>query len=345
MNNKELLLGKKENIKIIMIIILTSTFFLGILFSNENQVAKLLQEPFFAIDFNKIAKIETELEGTITKSGKGWELTYNNINLPIDERRVSSMIQALEKLQKNKLVSRDPKIHKELGIKENPDFKLFDDKNNLLTEIFIGNPGEGDTRLAYIKSNNDNVYLTNNIFLSYKGNSYNTFANTKLFSNREENTKLESLILKVLKKPNKDEEDAIQNDYNISTKDGLYFFNQEVLHKERLLQTIQEFSTDGFEIDTLKINDYRLQYNIEVTWNNKSVNNIDIYLNKNEKDSNILMKKDNDIYYHITTKWAFFDVFNLEKNIKDSYPNEGSLHNAHDHDHDHHHDHPHDHDH
>ena len=181
MENKGILLEKKEYIKIIIIVMLLTSFLLGIIFSNKNQTIRLLEEKLFELDFTQIAKIETELEGTLTKTEKGWELNYNDINLPIDERRVTSMIKALENLQKNKLVSRDSKKHKELGIKEKPDFKFFDDKNNLITEIFIGNPGEGDSRLSYIKRSDDNVYLTNNIFLSYKGNSYNTFANTKLF--------------------------------------------------------------------------------------------------------------------------------------------------------------------
>ncbi|WP_221037633.1 DUF4340 domain-containing protein [Borrelia sp. HM] len=320
MNNKETLLGMKENIKIAIIIILISTFLLGIIFSNQNKVARLLEEKFFSIDFKKIAKIETELEGTMIKSGKVWELKYNDINIPIDEKRVNSMIQDLEKLQKNKLVSRDHKKHKELGIKEKPDFKLFDDKNNLLTEIFIGNSGEGDSRLSYIKGSDQNVYLTDNIFLSYKGNSYNTFANTKLFE--ENNSKIENLSFKVLNKLKKDEEDTIKNDYSVSTKDGLYFFNQEVLHKERILQMIQEFITDGIEIDTSKIKDYNPQYNIEIKWNNKSINNIDVYFNKNEKNRDILIKKDNDTYYYTTNKWAFFEAFDLEKkiNIKDDAP-------------------------
>ncbi|AHH08718.1 DUF4340 domain-containing protein [Borrelia anserina] len=322
MKNKEILLGMKENIKIIIIVILTFTFLYGIIFSNQNQVARLLEEKFFTIDFNQTAKIETEDEGTIIKSGKSWELKYNDTKLPIDEKRVNSMIQDLKTLQKNKLVSRDPKKHKELGINKKPDFKFFDDKNNLLTEIFIGNSGEGDSRLSYIKGSDANVYLTNNIFLSYKGNSYNTFANTKLFE--EQNTKIENLSLKVINKPKKDEEDAIQNDYNVSIKDGLYLFNQEALRNEKLLQMIQEFTTDGLEIDQTKINDYKLQYNIEIQWDNKSVNNIDIYFNKDEKNRDILMKKDNDIYYYITNKWAFFNVFNLNKKIttKDNDSNE-----------------------
>ncbi|AHH09172.1 Hypothetical protein BPA_0127900 [Borrelia parkeri SLO] len=325
MENKKMLLGMKENIKIVIIIILISTFLLGIIFSNQNQVARLLEEKFFAVDFNQTAKIETELDGIITKSGKGWELQYNDIKLPIDNKKVNSMIQDLEKLQKNQLVSRDPKKHKELGIKEKPDFKFFDDKNNLLTEIFIGNSDEGDSRLSYIKSSDSNVYLTNNIFLPYKGNSYNTFSNTKLFD--EQNTKIERLSLKVLNKPKKTEEDTIHNDYNISIQDGLYFFNKEVLRKERLLQMIQEFTTDGLEIDKTKINDYDLQYNIEIQWNNKGVNNIDVYFNKDEKNKDILLKRDNDVYYHITNKWTFFDIFNLEKKIKikDNDPNEANL--------------------
>ncbi|AHH03759.1 Hypothetical protein BHY_0808 [Borrelia nietonii YOR] len=334
MDNKKMLLGMKENIKIIIIVILTSTFLLGIIFSNQNQVTKLLEEKFFAIDFNQTAKIETELDGTIIKSGKGWELQYNDIKLPIDEQRVNSMIKDIENLQKNKLVSKDPKKHKELGIKESPDFKLFDDKNNLLTEIFIGNSGEGDSRLSYIKGSDANVYLTNNIFLSYKGNSYNTFANTKLFKEKE--TKIERLSLKVLNKPKKTEEDIIQNDYNVSIQDGLYFFNKEVLRKERLLQMIQEFTTDGLEIDQTKINDYNLQYNIEIEWNNKSFNNIDVYFNKDEKNRDILMKRDNDVYYYTTNKWSFFDIFNLEKKIKtkDNDSNEDHLKDNTDH-HDH----------
>ncbi|AHH10944.1 DUF4340 domain-containing protein [Borrelia coriaceae] len=334
MDNKKMLLGMRENIKIIIIVILTSTFLLGIIFSYQNRVAKLLEEKLFAIDFNQTAKIETELEGIITKSGKGWELQYNDIKLPIDNKKVNAMIQDLEKLQKNQLVSKDPKKHKELGIKEKPDFKFFDYKNQLLTEIFIGNSGEGDSRLSYIKSNDENVYLTNNIFLSYKGNSYNTFANTKLFD--EQNTKVETLSLKVINKPKKNEENTIQNDYNISIKDGLYFFNQEVLRKERLLQMIQEFTTDGLETDKTKINDYDLQYNIEIQWNNKSVNNIDVYFNKDEKNKNILIKRDNDLYYYTTSKWAFFDVFNIESKLKtkDNAPNEDHLKENNHHDHD-----------
>ncbi|AGT27695.1 DUF4340 domain-containing protein [Borrelia miyamotoi] len=333
MDNKKTFLGTKENIKIAIIIILISTFLLGIIFSNQNKVARLFEEKFFEIELNKIAKIETELEGTIKKSGKIWELKYNDINLPINEKRINSMIQDLEKLQKNKLVSKDPKKHKELGIKEKPDFKFFDDKNNLLTEIFIGNSGEGDSRLSYIKGSDKNVYLTNNIFLSYKGNSYNTFANTKLFEAK--NTKIEHLSFKIINKPKKDEEDAIQNDYNVSMKDGLYFFNQEVLRKEKILQMIQEFITDGLEIDKTKIKDYKLQYNVEIKWDNKSMNNIDIYFNKNEKNRDILMKKDNDAYYYTTNKWTFFEVFNLEKkiNTKDDAPNEDHLKDNNDHHH------------
>ncbi|WP_024653301.1 DUF4340 domain-containing protein [Borrelia persica] len=314
MENKKIFLGMRENIKIITIIILTSTFLLGIIFSNQNQVTKLLEEKFFAIDFKQTAKIETALEGTITKSGKGWELKYNDIKLPIDEQKVNSMIQDLEKLQKNKLVSRNPNKHKELGIKENPDFKFFDDQNNLITEIFIGNRGKGDSRLSYIKGSDDHVYLTNNIFLSYKDNSYNTFANTKLFD--EDNAKIESLSFKITNKSKKTEEDTIKNDYKVYIKDGLYFFNQEVLRKEKLLQIIQQFTTDGLEIDKNKINDYDLQYNIEIQWDNKSINNIDVYTSKDEKNRNILMKKDNDIYYYTTNRWSFFDIFNLEKKIQ-----------------------------
>ncbi|UER67894.1 DUF4340 domain-containing protein [Borrelia sp. BU AG58] len=336
MDKKGIFLGKREYMKIAIILILLSLFLLGIIFSNKNQVNRLLQEKLVEIDFGQIAKIETELEGILTKTEKGWELKYNDFNLPIDERRVTSMIQALEDLQKNKLVSRDPKKHKELGIKEKPDFKFFDDKNNLMTEIFIGNSGEGDSRLSYIKKSDNNVYLTNNIFLSYKGNSYNTFANTKLF--REENSNLEKLSLVVINKPNKDEEDAIQNNYNVSRKDGLYFFNEELLKKEKPLQIIKEYTTDGFEIDKTKINEHNLQYNIEVTWSNKSVNNIDVYFSKNEKDRDILLKKDTDDYYYITNKWTFFDVFNLEKNIKtgDTHSNDDHTHEYNDHPHSHH---------
>ncbi|QMU99497.1 DUF4340 domain-containing protein [Borrelia sp. A-FGy1] len=337
MNNKCILLEKKEYVKIAIIFILISTFLAGIVFSNKNQTKRLLEEKLFELDFTKIVKIETELEGTLTKTVKGWELKYNDINLPIDERRVTSMIKALENLQKNKLVSRNPQKYKELGIKENPDFKFFDDKNNLMTEIFIGNPGEGDSRLSYIKRSDDNVYLTNNIFLSYKGNSYNTFANTKLF--REKNIDLESLLLTVHSKPNKDEENAIQNNYKVFRKDGLYFFNEKPLKQEKLLQIIKEFTTDGFEINKNKIKEYKLQYNIEVIWNNKSINNIDVYFSKNEKDKNLLLKKDKEDYYYSTNKWAFFDVFNLEKKIKttDNDSNEDHLDEKHDHHHQHHH--------
>ncbi|WKC58285.1 DUF4340 domain-containing protein [Borrelia sp. P9F1] len=333
MEKKGTLLGKKEYMKIAMIFILLSSSLLGIVFSNKNKVTRILQEKLVEIDFNQIAKIETELEGNLTKTEKGWELKYNDVNLPIDEKRVTSMIQALKNLQKNKLVSRDPKKHKELGIKENPDFKFFDDKNNLITEIFIGNSGEGDSRLSYIKRSDDNVYLTNNIFLSYKGNSYNTFANTKLF--REENSKLEKLSLVIFNKPNKDEEDAIQSNYNLYKKDELYFLNEEHLKKEKPLQMIKEFTTDGFEIDKNKIKEHKLQYNIEIIWSNKSVNNIDVYFSKDEKDKDILLKKDNDEYYYITNKWAFFDVFNLEKNIKinDIHFSEDHTHDDHEHHH------------
>ncbi|UGQ17526.1 DUF4340 domain-containing protein [Borrelia sp. RT1S] len=333
MEKKGILLGKKEYIKIAMIGILLSSSLLGIIFSNENKVTRLLQEKLVEIDLSQIAKIETDLEGNLIKTERGWELEYNDVNLPIDERKVTSMIQALKNLQKNKLVSRDLKKHKELGIKDKPDFKFFDDKNNLITEIFIGNSGEGDSRLSYIKRSDDNVYLTNNIFLSYKGNSYNTFANTKLF--RGENANLEKLSLVVINKPNKDEEDAIQSSYNVSRKDELYFFNNKPLKKEKPLQMIKEFTTDGFEISKNKIKEHKLQYNIEITWSNKSVNNIDIYFNKDEKDKDILLKKDNDEYYYITNKWAFFDVFNLEKNIKinDTHFSEDHAHEDHDHHH------------
>ncbi len=85
-----------------------------------------------------------------------------------------------------------------MGIGENPSFKLFDNNNKLLTEIFVGKPGEGDSRLAYIKGSSENVYLTKNIFLSYKGNSYNTFSDTTLF--QEKNSKLESFIIQNNKK-------------------------------------------------------------------------------------------------------------------------------------------------
>ncbi|AHH06816.1 Hypothetical protein BCD_0750 [Borrelia crocidurae DOU] len=330
MNNKYTLLGIKENIKIVIIIILISTFLLGIIFSKQNQVKRLLEEKLFTIDFKKTAKIETALEGTIIKAGTGWKLKYNDIKLPIDEQRVNSMIQNLEKLQKNKLVSRNPKKHKELGINENPAFKFFDEQNNLLTEIFIGNPGEGDSRLSYIKGSDENVYLTNNIFLSYKGNSYNTFADTKLFN--ENNSKIESLSFKIANKSKKSEENSIQNDYKVYIKDGLYFINQKVLKQEKLLQIIQEFTTDGLEIDQNKINDYNLQYNIEIQWDNKSISNIDVYINKDEKNKDILMKRDNDVYYYTTNRWSFFDVFNLEKKIeqKDKESTEDHLeHNDH----------------
>ncbi len=67
---------------------------------------------------------------------------------------------------------------------------------------------------------------------------------------------------------------------------------------------------------TSKIDDYRLQYKIEVKWSNKSVNNIEVYFNKNEEnDKDILIKKDKDEYYYMTSKWTFFDVFNLEKKL------------------------------
>ncbi len=176
----------KEKIKIFLIIVLTSTFLLGIIFSNENKVARILEEKFFDFDLNLISKIETEFEGTLTKLDKDWVLTYNKQNIPVDNKKVNSLIKALDELQKNKLVSRDQKKHKELGIEENPSFKLFDN-NKLLTEIFVGKPGEGDSRLAYIKGSDENVYLTKNIFLSYKGNSYNTFSDTALFQEKTQN--------------------------------------------------------------------------------------------------------------------------------------------------------------
>ncbi len=159
----------KEKIKILTIVVLTSTFLLGIIFSNENKVARILEEKFFDFDLNLISKIETELEGTLTKLGKDWMLTYNKQNIPVDNKKVNSLIRALDELQKNKLVSRDQKKHKELGIGENPSFKLFDNNNKLLTEIFVGKPGEGDSRLAYIKGSSENVYLTKIFSYHIKG--------------------------------------------------------------------------------------------------------------------------------------------------------------------------------
>ncbi len=86
--------------------------------------------------------------------------------------------------------------------------------------------------------------------------------------------------------------------------------------KERPLNIIAEFKADGLEIDKSKINDYNLQYKIEVKWSNKSVNNIEVYFNKNEEnDKDILIKK---IKMNITTWLAnglFLYVFNLEKKI------------------------------
>ncbi|EEF84546.1 DUF4340 domain-containing protein [Borreliella spielmanii] len=302
----------KEKIKILIIIVLTSTFLLGIIFSNENKVARILEEKFFDFDLNLISKIETEFEGTLTKLEKDWVLTYNKQNIPVDNNKVNSLIKALDELQKNKLVSRDKKKHKELGIEENSSFKLFDNNNKLLTEIFVGKSGEGDSRLAYIKGSDENVYLTKNIFLSYKGNSYNTFSDTKLF--QEKNTKLENLSFKIIRKLNKENENNINNNYEITTKDGLYFLNNQKIIKERPLNIIAEFRADGLEIDKSKIDEYKLQYKIEVKWSNKSVNNLEIYFNKNEEnDKDILIKKDNDEYYYMTSKWTFFDVFNLEK--------------------------------
>lgn len=302
----------KEKIKILIIIVLTSAFLLGIIFSNENKVARILEEKFFDFDLNLISKIETEFEGTLTKLEKDWVLTYNKQNIPVDNKKVNSLIKALDELQKNKLVSRDQKKHKELGIEENPSFKLFDNNNKLLTEIFVGKSGEGDSRLAYIKSSDENVYLTKNIFLSYKGNSYNTFSDTKLF--QEKNIKLENLSFKIIRKLNKENENNINNNYEITTKDGLYFLNNQKIIKERPLNIIAEFRADGLEIDKSKIDEYKLQYKIEVKWSNKSVNNLEIYFNKNEEnDKDILIKKDKDEYYYMTSKWTFFDVFNLEK--------------------------------
>lgn len=99
----------KEKIKIFLIIVLTSTFLLGIIFSNENKVARILEEKFFDFDLNLISKIETEFEGTLTKLDKDWVLTYNKQNIPVDNKKVNSLIKALDELQKNKLVSRDQK--------------------------------------------------------------------------------------------------------------------------------------------------------------------------------------------------------------------------------------------
>ncbi len=72
--------------------------------------------------------------------------------------------------------------------------------------------------------------------------------------------------------------------------------------KERPLNIIAEFKADGLEIDKSKIDDYNLQYKIEVKWSNKSVNNIEVYFNKNEEnDKDILIKK---IKMNITTRLA-----------------------------------------
>ncbi|MBB6031129.1 hypothetical protein HNR35_000093 [Borreliella spielmanii] len=324
----------KEKIKILIIIVLTSTFLLGIIFSNENKVARILEEKFFDFDLNLISKIETEFEGTLTKLEKDWVLTYNKQNIPVDNNKVNSLIKALDELQKNKLVSRDKKKHKELGIEENPSFKLFDNNNKLLTEIFVGKSGEGDSRLAYIKGSDENVYLTKNIFLSYKGNSYNTFSDTKLF--QEKNTKLENLSFKIIRKLNKENENNINNNYEITTKDGLYFLNNQKIIKERPLNIIAEFRADGLEIDKSKIDEYKLQYKIEVKWSNKSVNNLEIYFNKNEEnDKDILIKKDKDEYYYMTSKWTFFDVFNLEKKSIEEKDNLSSNDNQEDRRHEH----------
>ncbi|WKC91109.1 DUF4340 domain-containing protein [Borreliella carolinensis] len=322
----------KEKIKILTIVVLTSTFLLGIIFSNENKVARILEEKFFDFDFNSISKIETELEGTLTKLGKDWRLTYNKQNIPVDNKKVNSLIKALDELQKNKLVSRDQKKHKELGIGENPSFKLFDNNNKLLTEIFVGKSGEGDSRLAYIKGSDENVYLTKNIFLSYKGNSYNTFSDTTLF--QEKNTKLETLSFEIIRKLNKENENNINNNYEITTKDGLYFLNNQKMVKERPLNIIAEFKADGLEIDKSKIDDYNLQYKIQAQWSNKSVNNIEVYFNKKEEnDKDILIKKDKDEYYYTTSKWTFFDVFDLEKKLleKDNTPSNGNQEDHHEH--------------
>ncbi len=87
----------------------------------------------------------------------------------------------------------------------------------------------------------------------------------------------------MIRKLNKENENNINNDYEITTKDGLYFLNNQKITKERPLNIIAEFKADGLEIDKSKIDDYKLQYKIEVKWSNKVLTILKFTLIKTKK--------------------------------------------------------------
>jgi uncharacterized pyridoxamine 5'-phosphate oxidase family protein len=278
---------------------LVSLFTLLIIKDNlQKLIPKKSTKVFNLLKKNDIKEIEIETNDKkikIYKKDDHWLIKKENAEFIADKQRVDKIIDAFINLEKEEVVSNNPKNFKNLGIDKQKITLITDEKKYT---VYIGNPASFEKN--YLKINDEN-----NVFIASG------------FSNLLSPDDFRDLNLYLLTDENKVNHFKIaiypQIEFSLTKKNNDWFINEKKVKKER----VDYFIND---LKTLKANDI-LPPNtplptffpeLTITVKEDSLEKT-VYFLKKDQNNYYLQIKDNNQIYQIASVY----VSSLKKEEKD----------------------------
>ena len=158
-------MSKKLKISFILFIVLIALIAIYFIWQNpfhqKNNIAP--SETLITSDLNNLQKIEITKGKDITtlnKQDNVWHVESED-NALANEVIINALISSLQKVKSGTIISDDPAKYPAFNLKDElaTNLKLYDDKNNLIIELFIGKLGPTYQQTYVRKKGSKNILL------------------------------------------------------------------------------------------------------------------------------------------------------------------------------------------
>lgn len=286
---------KKNNKRLIFILILLFLAFISLFLINKSNdlFSKAIPKPFFQIKKEAVTNlniINNNKKTNLYKKSAHWYLKIDNAEFNADNNRINKIIDTIIALEKEDVVSTNPKKHPEFEIQKN---SLAIQTENQSYILFVGK-NAGYTK-NYLRINNDNdIFIASGFDSIFFPEDFRDLS-TKLLSQENDVSKIQI---------NFDEKNII-----LEKKKDDWHVNDKKVKKDRVDFFLNDFKTlkaeDILKKDSLDLASLQKELTIRITEKDKE-NTTEFYSfpnNQNEKYKNryALMKSHSDSIYLVAS--------------------------------------------